>query len=72
VAASGVAAGKDAAVAPLAAASGVAQVTASAVQDSAIDRRSRAELYKIAQELDIPGRSKMSRDELAAAVKSGS
>jgi hypothetical protein len=29
---------------------------------------SRAELYRIAQRLDIAGRSKMTRDELAAAV----
>ena len=29
----------------------------------------RAELYKSAQRLDIPGRSKMTRDELAAAVQ---
>jgi hypothetical protein len=29
----------------------------------------RAELYKTAQRLDIPGRSKMTRDELAAAVR---
>jgi hypothetical protein len=29
----------------------------------------RAELYKSAQRLDIPGRSKMTRDELAAAVR---
>jgi hypothetical protein len=30
---------------------------------------SRAELYRVAQELDIPGRSKMTKDELAAAVQ---
>jgi DNA end-binding protein Ku len=29
---------------------------------------SKADLYRRAQKLDIPGRSKMSKDELAAAV----
>jgi hypothetical protein len=29
---------------------------------------SKDELYRRAQELDIPGRSKMSKDELAAAI----
>jgi hypothetical protein len=33
------------------------------------DGPSRAELYRVAQELDIPGRSKMTKDELAAAVQ---
>jgi hypothetical protein len=30
--------------------------------------RTRAELYRVAQQLDIPGRSRMTRDELASAV----
>jgi DNA end-binding protein Ku len=29
---------------------------------------SKADLYRQAQELDVPGRSKMTKDELAAAV----
>jgi len=33
---------------------------------------SRAELYRTAQRLEIPGRSKMTRDELAAAVEGAS
>ena len=34
-----------------------------------LDESSRAELYERAKELDIPGRSKMSRDELAKAIR---
>lgn len=32
------------------------------------DGLTRAELYELAQQLDIPGRSAMDRDELAAAI----
>lgn len=32
------------------------------------DELTRAELYELAQQLDIPGRSGMDRDELAAAI----
>ena len=34
----------------------------------ALEERSRDELYNLAQELDIKGRSKMSKDELSKAV----
>jgi DNA end-binding protein Ku len=33
-----------------------------------VESMSKADLYRRAQKLDIPGRSKMSKDELAAAV----
>jgi len=38
---------------------------------SSSDAMTRDELYRKAQQLDIPGRSAMSRDELAAAVEAG-
>jgi plasmid stabilization system protein ParE len=34
----------------------------------ALEERSRDELYNLAQELDIKGRSKMSKDELSQAI----
>jgi plasmid stabilization system protein ParE len=36
----------------------------------ALEERSRDELYNLAQELDIKGRSKMSKDELSKAIQS--
>ena len=33
-----------------------------------LEERSRDELYNLAQELDIKGRSKMSKDELSKAI----
>ncbi|HET6795262.1 MAG TPA: Ku protein [Acidimicrobiales bacterium] len=36
------------------------------------DSMTKEELYQLAQELDVPGRSKMSRDKLAKAVKEAS
>ena len=35
----------------------------------ALEERSRDELYNLAQELDIKGRSKMSKDELSQAIQ---
>ncbi len=35
----------------------------------ALEERSRDELYNLAQELDIKGRSKMSKDELSQAIR---
>jgi hypothetical protein len=35
----------------------------------ALEERSRDELYNLAQELDIKGRSKMSKDELGQAIR---
>ena len=37
--------------------------------DSAYRDRSKAELYELAQEREIPGRSQMSKDELVAALE---
>ena len=36
---------------------------------AALELRSKAELYEMAQELDIPGRSQMSKAELVAALR---
>ena len=37
--------------------------------NAALEERSRDELYNLAQELDIKGRSKMSKDELSKAIQ---
>jgi hypothetical protein len=37
-------------------------------EGNGVGSMSKADLYRRAQELDIPGRSKMTKDELAAAV----
>ena len=37
--------------------------------NAALEERSRDELYNLAQELDIKGRSKMSKDELSQAIQ---
>jgi hypothetical protein len=37
-------------------------------EGNGVGSMSKADLYRRAQKLDIPGRSKMSKDELAAAV----
>jgi hypothetical protein len=36
---------------------------------AALELRTKAELYEMAQERDIPGRSQMSKDELVAALR---
>jgi DNA end-binding protein Ku len=36
---------------------------------SDLRERTRDELYEMARDLDVPGRSKMTKDELVAAVK---
>jgi hypothetical protein len=46
-----------------------ALATAGAQASATAGEPTRAELYKAAQRLDIPGRSKMTRDELADAVQ---
>ena len=38
------------------------------VSERPLDTMTRDELYELAQELDIPGRSKMKKDELRAAL----
>jgi DNA end-binding protein Ku len=42
--------------------------SASTGTDADLRDKSKKELYELAQELDVPGRSKLGRDELAAAV----
>jgi Rho termination factor-like protein len=44
------------------------QATEGIVSERPLDSMTRAELYELAQELDIPGRSKMKKTELRAAV----
>ena len=39
-----------------------------ALADGGLDRKSREDLYRMAQERDIAGRSEMSKDELKRAL----
>ena len=54
---------------PTASASPPTERQEAAESDAALDKRSKSELYELAQELDIAGRSNMSKQQLVDAIR---